>query len=36
MKCTCGKVDRMIATKFEELRKVQQERFLQNGLQSLK
>jgi hypothetical protein len=36
MKCTGGKVDRIIATKFEELHKAQQERFLQNGLQSLK
>jgi len=36
MKCTCKKVDKMIATKFEELHKAQQERFLQIGLQSLK
>jgi hypothetical protein len=36
MKSTSGKVDRMIATNFEELHKAQQKRLLQNGLQSLK
>ncbi len=35
MKCTGWKVDKIIATKFEELHKAQ-ERFLQNELQSLK